>query len=369
MASTTARDGGLRLDWVLIALVLALVGLGLANLRSASLVEGVPRHMTQMLWFLIGAGVAGLIATQDYRHAARWSWLLWGGALFMLMLVPFVGVTLNGSRRWLDFGAFLFQPSEIMKVAIVLVTARWFAENPAPDARGHGLRNLLVPFVMLAVPAVLILSQPDLGTTLVMTFIFLTIVLFEKVRAGTLTLLVAVAIVAAPLAWHFGLADYQRQRVMTFMNPDQDLTGSAWQVNQSRIAIGSGQLLGKGYLQGTQVQGGFVPYHENDFIFAHHGEQFGFLGSVLLLLLYLALSAWGLRIARLARTRFGVLTAVGCSALIFWHVVINIGMVTGVLPVVGLWLPFASYGGSAMLTVMFCVGLLLSISARRHTFT
>ncbi|TVR04648.1 MAG: rod shape-determining protein RodA [Deltaproteobacteria bacterium] len=367
MALVSRHDARLRVDWVLLLLVLLLLTFGMLNLRSAALVEGFPRHLTQLLWVLIGGTLAGLIASQDPRHASRWAFVAWGGALFLLLLVPFLGVTLNGSRRWLDFGAFLFQPSEIMKVALVLATARWLSDHPRPD--GHRLRDLLVPFGLLGLPALLILSQPDLGTTLVMAFIFATMLLFERVRPSTIAILVLVAGLSVPFAWSFGLADYQRQRIATFFSPQEDLTGSAWQVNQSRIAIGSGQLVGKGYLQGTQVQGGFVPYHENDFIFAHHGEQFGFLGSAILLLLYFAVSVWGLRIARLARNRFGVLTAVGCSALIFWHVVVNIGMVTGSLPVVGLWLPFASYGGSAMITVMICIGLLLSISARRHTFS
>lgn len=358
------RRARVHIDWVLPLLVLLLFALGMLNLHSASLVEGVPRHLAQLLWFVIGCGAAGLVAFQDTRTLQRWAWVFYGGALALLLLVPLFGTTINGSRRWLDLGAFLLQPSELMKVALILIISKWLCEHERPE--GFGLRDLAVPFALVLLPAALILTQPDLGTTLVMTMIVFTIMVMERYRRTTMVALVLVAAVSAPVAWNFGLAEYQRERVRTFLDPSRDATGSAWQVNQSKIAIGSGEWFGKGYLQGTQVQGGFVPYHENDFIFAHHGEQFGFAGSLLLLLLYFAICAWGLRIARSARDRFGLLISVGASALIFWHVVVNIGMVTGVLPVVGLWLPLASYGGSAMLTVMLSIGLLLNVSMRRH---
>lgn len=369
LESRTRRS---TMDWGLVVIVLLIASMGLINLRSAAEVEGVARHATQLVWMLLGAGATALIASLDYRHAQRWAYFLFGGAVSLLVLVLFVYATgetggpLNNSRRWIDLGAFHFQPSELMKVGIIVVTARYFADHAQPD--GHGLRTLVPIFGLVAVPVALVILQPDLGTALVIFFIFATITWFEGIRPGALLGLGAAAMTAIPLLWTLVMADYQKARVIAFLNPRENLQGDAWQVSQARIAIGSGGMFGKGYLQGTQVQNGFVPEHENDFIFAHHAEQFGFVGSVVMLLLYFSLMLWALRVARFGRDRFAVLCAVGVAAFFFWHVAINLGMVTGMLPVVGLWLPLASYGGSSTLTVMLAVGLLLSISVRRATF-
>ena len=360
------------MDWVLAFLVLTIAGVGLVNLRSAAEVEGVARHMTQLIWMLLGAGATGLIASFDYRYFQRWAYLLFGGAVSLLVLVLFVyatgesGGALNNSRRWIDLGAFHVQPSELMKVGIIVVTARYFADNAQPG--GHGLGTLVPILGLVAIPIALVMLQPDLGTALVIFFIFATITWFEGIRGSTLVALGAGALTAIPLLWTLVMADYQKARVIAFLNPRDNLQGDAWQVSQARIAIGSGGLFGKGYLQGTQVQNGFVPEHENDFIFTHHAEQFGFVGCMVMLGLYFALMLWALRVARYGRDRFAVLCAVGVAAFFFWHVTVNLGMVTGMLPVVGLWLPLASYGGSSTLTVMLAVGLLMSISIRRATF-
>ncbi|MFT4703552.1 MAG: rod shape determining protein RodA [Bradymonadia bacterium] len=359
-------------DWTLLFLVLALATLGLLNLRSASEVEGVARHATQLVWMLIGGTAAGVIAAIDYRQIQRWAYVIFAGAVCLLCVVLFVyargadGGALNNSRRWIDLGAFYLQPSELMKVTVIVVTARYFSDNADPD--GHTLKSLLVPLTLALIPVVLIIMQPDLGTALVIFFMFATIALFDGIRTGTLIGLGGAGIVTMPMLWMFVMKDYQKSRVIAFLNPGENLQGDAWQVNQALIAIGSGRLWGKGFLHGTQVQNGFVPEHENDFIFAHHGEQFGFAGSALLLVLYFALMLWALRIARHGRDHFAVLCAVGVAAFFFWHVTVNLGMVTGLLPVVGLWLPLASYGGSSTLTVMFAIGLLMSISIRRANF-
>lgn len=364
----SSRPGAsFRMDWMLLLLVVATAGIGLANLYSASLVSDARFHLTQGMWMFLGLAVAAGVAAVDHRLVQRWAWVVHGVAVLLLIAVLLFGDTINGSRRWLSFGALTYQPSELLKVAVVLVTAKWFAETEAPD--GRRLRDLVVPGVLVGVPVLLVMLQPDLGTAVAILLIFGTMVLFERVRAGSLAILAAASAVLLPLFWFFGLRDYQRSRITTFMDPTADLQGSAWQVTQSRIAIGSGGVQGKGWLEGTQVQSGFVPYHENDFIFAHHGEQFGFLGSLLLLGLYFALVLWALRVARHASDRFGVLTAVGVASLLFWHVVINVAMVIGALPVVGLWLPLASAGGSAVLTVMLSLGILMGVSLRRHTFS
>lgn len=354
-------------DIPLIVIVLLLCGAGLVNLNSAAHVDGMAHHLTQSVWMIFGGVIATGLALQDTRLFERTAYVFFGFVCILLVLVPLVGTDNNTTaQRWLDLGFFDLQPSELMKVAVILATARYFHQNERPE--GHGPLDLLRPLGMVAIPFVLILIQPDLGTALTILLIFGTMVIFERIKRSTFVIAGISGVIAVPLMWFFVMKDYQKMRVLSFLNPDENLQGDAWQVSQSKIAIGSGRLFGKGYLQGTQVQNGFVPEHENDFIFAHHGEQFGFIGSAALILLYFILILWCLRVARLGRDRFSVLTAVGIAAFFFWHVLINLGMVSGLLPVVGLWLPLASYGGSAMLTVMILIGVLLSISLRRHVF-
>jgi rod shape determining protein RodA len=316
---------------------------------------------------MIGVAIATFIASQDYRLAERLTWPFYGGVVVLLVLVALFGTEINGSQRWISFGEFSLQPSELAKLAVILITAHYFSRKDYPD--GIGVRDILVPVFFLLIPSALIINQPDLGTTIVLWLIFATMVVFERVRWTLLVTSGLGVCIGLPVLWVFVMKAYQKDRVRAFLNPETELQGDAWQVNQSKIAVGSGRWFGKGWLQGTQVQGGFVPYHENDFIFTHHGEQFGFIGSLLLLVLYAGLIVVPLWIARRARDRFAVLCCVGISALFFWHVVINLGMVTGLLPVVGLWLPFASRGGTAILTLMLCVGILMSISMRRKQNT
>lgn len=361
-----SRNSHRVFDWTLFLLVIAVCAVGLLNLYSASVVADRSYHITQAVRMLVGGGLAALIATRDYRLAARWAYPMLGGVVLLLLAVFPFGTTYNNSTRWLDLGVFMLQPSELMKLVVVIVTARYLHDHD--DPRGHGLGTLLVPTALCLGPVILVVLEPDLGTGLVIVFIFASVCFFDGIRRSMLLALAAIGAVTAPLMWQFGMKDYQRARVLAFLNPAENLQGDAWQVNQAKIAIGSGRLWGKGFLHGTQVQNGFVPEHENDFIFAHHGEQFGFFGSLALLALYFALIVWCLRIARYGRDRFAVLCAVGIAALFFWHVVVNLGMVLGMLPVVGLWLPLASYGGSSVLTVFCSLGLLMSISMRRATF-
>ena len=355
-----------HIDWILLGIVTMLVAIGFINLYSASVADGAQHHVRQLMWIVLGVVTAALIGSQDYRLVARIAYpsLLVGVGL--LILVAVAGTSINGSKRWIAFGDFSVQPSEFLKIAVVLVTAKYFSDHERPE--GRTLRDLVRPAALVMIPSLLIINQPDLGTTLTLWLIFGTMCVFDRIRPSTTVLIIGSLLLALPLMWTFVMKDYQKDRVRAFLDPEAELQGDAWQVRQSRIAIGSGRIVGKGFLQGTQVQGGFVPYHENDFIFAHHGEQFGFLGSVLLLLLYTLLILWPLRIARFARDRFGALLCVGISALFFWHVAVNLAMVMGWLPVVGLWLPFASRGGTAMLTMMICVGILFSVSQRRRQF-
>lgn len=366
LASNAARSRFTGVDWILLVLIAVLLGVGLLNLHSASQVDGRGHATAQMMNVMIGLLPFLALAWLDYRHVERLAYFIFAGSCLLLVATLVVGVELNNSKRWLDLGPLHLQSSELAKLSLIVITARYFHDRE--KAEGLGVLDVLPLLALYAIPSFLVMRQPDLGTTLCILFIAFSIWLVERIRLSTYLTLGGIGVLIAPFFWFFVMHDYQKNRVLSFLNPTEGLQGSAWQVNQSRIAIGSGGFWGKGYLEGTQVQNGFVPEHENDFVFAHHGEQFGFVGSVALIGLYLMLIWWCLRIARHGRDRFAVLCAVGIAAFFFWHVMINLGMVTGVLPVVGLWLPLQSYGGSAMLTVLTTLGLLMSISVRRHVF-
>jgi len=352
-----------RFDWILLLIVMGLACIGLANLYSSSIALGESLYQTQAVWLGLGAIVSTLFAAIDYRFYGRWSYVGYGIVLFLLVLVPFVGSTLNGSTRWIDVGFTLLQPSEFMKPMIVLVAARYFSTQDVKP--GNSLLDLISPFMLVIPPVALVMLQPDLGTALVVLFIFLTVVMFEGVKLRTFIALATATLLSAPLAWSFLFKDYQKERILSFLDLEKDPYGPGWQVRQALIAFGSAGMTGKGFLGGTQVHKGFVPYHESDFAAVNWAEEHGFIGMMLLLGVYIALIAWALRIARNSRDRLGMLMAVGMAGMIFWHVVVNLGMVLGMLPVVGLTLPLVSYGGSSMITTMMAVGVLFSVSMRR----
>lgn len=353
-----------RIDWPLLLIIAGIGALGILNLYSAASASGgFALHIRQAIWFLTGLGLIGGVAMVDYRVIERWAYILYVGAVLLLVAVLVVGTELNGSKRWLNFGFFLMQPSELLKVAVIVITARYFHEKDR--AEPYGLLQLLRPAAIVGAGVFFVLVQPDLGTSLVILAIFGTMVLFEGMRWQAILALVLVGLVSLPFVWTFGMKDYQKGRVISFLNLDDDEYGKSWQVRQSIIAFGSGRAWGKGHVEGTQIQEGFVPEHENDFVAANWAEEHGFVGMLFLLGLYMALLLRALYISASARDRFGAHIGVGVAALIFWHVVVNLGMVTGMLPVVGLTLPLMSYGGSSLLTMMLALGLLLNVSMRR----
>lgn len=355
-----------RFDWVLMGLIVLLASIGLINLYSSSVALGEQLHLAQATWLGLGLGLAAVTALIDYRNYERWAYLLYGGVLLLLVAVLAGGTVINNSRRWLNFGFFLLQPSELMKLTIILVVARFCSDRPSND--GYSLSDLAIPLGLLGLPALLIMMQPDLGTSLVVIFIFFTLIFFLGVKVRSLMVLASITAVAAPLFWFFGLRSYQKARIMSFLDLEKDSYGAGWQVRQALIAFGSGGMTGKGHLAGTQVQMGFVPYHESDFAAVNWAEEHGFLGMVFLMGVYMLLISWAVHIARQSRDRFGMIVAVGVAALVFWHVIINLGMVLGMLPVVGLTLPLVSYGGSSVITIMLSLGLLMNVSIRRHVF-
>lgn len=366
---------GLRdqFDWPLFVTIAAIAVLGIANLYSATSAardDLQNLYIQQIYWLAVGSGVAVLIAAIDYRHFERFAWFGYGIGIVLLLLVFLLAPEIRGSQRWIYLGGFSLQPSELMKVILIVALAKYLHNDPKTE--GRTLQDLVIPGLILAGPLLLILKQPDLGTALLNAFIFASIMMLTNLKKRSLFTLVGTFVVSAVPIWFFGLQEYQRGRFLTFWDlmtsETPDILDDGWQVYQSIVAIGSGGLFGKGFLQGTQNQHRFVPDTHTDFPIAVWAEEQGFLGMMLLLGLYLFLILWALRIAYTAKDRFGAVLAVGVAAFFFWHTVINIGMVCGVLPVVGVTLPLFSYGGSSVLTTMAGIGLLFNVSIRRFSF-
>ena len=356
-----------RFDWTLFSIVLSLAGIGVLSVMSASF-TGTHHALNglvgrQFLWIAIGTVIMLAAMVFDYRAMMTYAYPIYAASLGLLVAVSVIGHSTGGSRRWINLGVFHLEPSELAKLAIVLVMVRYLREEPPKG--GYRLRQMIIPGLMLGVPAALVLKQPDLGTALVLILITVTLVFVSGLNWRTMAILSVAALMAAPVSWHY-LKPYQRQRLVSFIDPKADPLGSGYHIIQSEIAIGAGGTWGKGFLQGTQARLNFLPEETTDFIFAVFAEEFGLVGSILLLALYASLIARGAWIARHARDRFGALLAVGLTGIIFWQVAINIAMTTGMLPVVGIPLPLVSYGGSSVLTMMTAMGLLISINARRR---
>jgi rod shape determining protein RodA len=355
-----------RFPWHVVFLVLAICGLGVWNLASASRSSHVDIWMTQATWMGIGTALALFVVLVDYKLFRQGAWIFYGVVLLLLVAVLVKGRVVMGARRWIHVGPVGFQPSEFAKIAVILVLARWFSRDAESDPRRgpRGLLEIAIPALLVLVPAVLVQREPDLGTALIVVAVGATMILFAGVRWKTLVVLVAAVTVAAGAAWPH-LKPYQRKRVETFLNPEGDVLGAGYHATQSMIAVGSGQGFGKGWGQGTQTLLSFLPEQHTDFIFSVWAEEHGFAGALLLLVLYFALVGSGITIALRARDRFGQFVAVGATALVFWHAFINLGMVTGVMPVVGVTLPLMSYGGTSVLVVFLALALLASVGTRR----
>jgi len=357
----------LHFDWVLLGTICLVAALGILNLYSSTSTweMGTPVYVKQSYWLCIGLVIALAVCTIDYRHLEYLGFIFYAVNLGLLLFVLLFGKTSMGATRWIDLGFFHLQPSEIMKLVIIITLARYFDERG--QVHGHTLGDLKIPFLLLGAPALLIMKQPDLGTAMLVLFIGATMALFAGIRRGTLVLLSIAGGLAAFGGW-FLLRDYQKERIRTFLDPERDPLGSGYHIIQSKIAVGSGGFFGKGFMKGTQSQLSFLPERHTDFAFSVFAEEWGFVGSLLLLLIYLFIVFWGIYIARRAADRFGMFLALGVVAMIFWHIVVNLGMVIGLLPVVGVPLPLFSYGGTSMVTTMIGTGLLLNVSMRRFMF-
>ena len=356
-------------DWGLLALTLCIGTAGLVVLYSAVSAGAVEPDLTlfrkQLIWYGVGFGAMIFCFLFDYKQFERFANFIYLASVGSLMAVLFLGKYVSGSRRWLSMGPFTLQPSEMAKVAVIIVLARYFAKLINTD--GLTLRDLMVPAFLTTVPFALIVRQPDLGTAMVIALIAGAMTLFAKIERRALSWLIATFAMLVPLVWFF-LRGYQKQRILTFLNPDRDPLGAGYHIIQSKIAIGSGMLSGKGFLKGTQNALSFLPEQHTDFIFSVLAEEWGLMGSLSVVILFLIIIAWGLSIAGRCRDPFGTMLSVGVTAMIAWQVLINIGMVMGLMPVVGVTLPFVSYGGSSIITMMIGIGLLMNVSMRRFKF-
>jgi len=353
-------------DWLTLATVMALAFVGLASVYSATHAHQPWIYRKEVYWISMGAVSMLAAVLISYSLLETFGYVFYALANLSLVLVYLIGSSFGGARRWIDLGFFSLQPSEIAKLALIVVLAKYFSSKPMPH-RGIGIKELAVPALFMLLPFLLIVKQPDLGTGIVLWMIFWSMVLLVKLRLRTIIGLVVAGAGAAPVFWSF-LKDYQKARLSSFLNPGADPLGSGYHVLQSKIAIGSGGLLGKGFTEGTQGNLMFLPEHHTDFIFAAIAEEWGLIGSAVVLGLFMVLIINGLNTANNSKDRFGYLLAFGITAMFFWQVVINLGMVSGMLPVVGVPLPFISYGGSFLITSMVSAGLLLNVYMRRFIF-
>ncbi|MFC1858463.1 rod shape-determining protein RodA [Thermodesulfobacteriota bacterium] len=356
-------------DWGLLGLTILIGSLGLLALYSA-VSAGIPTpqkmlYFKQLIWFCTGLAVMVVSFFFDYKALDRWALVIYVITMGLLIWVLFFGKYVSGSRRWVTFGPISMQPSELVKLAVIVVLARYYAKTATTN--GLTLRQLIIPMIYTLIPFFLIVKQPDLGTAILIVAVAASITVFVKIERRSLIYLLSAGTVTVPLVW-FLLKGYQKQRILTFLNPERDPLGAGYHIIQSKIAIGSGMIFGKGFLKGTQNALSFLPEQHTDFIFSVLAEEWGFAGSAFILFLFLLIILWGLNVALICKESFGTILAVGITAMIFWQVFVNVGMVMGLMPVVGVPLPFISYGGSSIITMMICVGILLNISMRRFMF-
>lgn len=352
------------MHWPFMLVVIGLATLGFAMMYSAAGGNWQPWASRQLSRFVIGLALLFIIILLPAKFWMRMGFIAFFGGIIFLLVVDIMGHTGMGAQRWVSIGGITLQPSELMKVAVIMVIASYYhyvkieyAEKPVA---------MLIPFILMAIPAALILRQPNLGTASILLMMGSAMMLVAGASTKKFILLGAMLLAFLPMVWTH-MHDYQKRRVMTFINPEADPLGAGYNILQSKIAIGSGGFLGKGYMNGSQSQLNFLPEKQTDFVFTMIAEEFGFIGSFLVLVCYGALLTWGCRISMSCKSRYCAVTAYGVTALLFIHIFINVGMVMGLLPVVGVPLPLLSYGGSNMLATMMAFGFLMNAHVNRNT--
>jgi rod shape determining protein RodA len=352
----------LNLNWGLLLLVCMLAGIGAAMLYSAADGSMDPWASRHLMRFAAGLLLMFAAALVDIRLWLRYAYLLYFGAFSLLVAVEVAGEIGMGAQRWIDLGVFQLQPSELMKIGLVLALARYFHQISADDV--GRIRYVILPTMLVLAPAGLVLKQPDLGTAGMLLLTAGAMFFTAGVRIWKFALVGVAALAALPVVWT-SLHGYQKQRILTFLDPSSDPLGAGYHITQSQIALGSGGIFGKGFMLGTQSQLNFLPEKQTDFIFTMLGEELGLMGGLAVLGLYTLVLLYGYLIAFNSTSHFGRMLAIGVSVNLFLYVFINIAMVMGMIPVVGVPLPLISYGGTAMLTVLLSIGLLINVYVHR----
>jgi len=352
-----------QINWSFVLLICVTASVGFVMLYSAASGSFDPWASRQMMRFAVGILLMLIVAVTDIHVWLRYAYLIYILSLLLLLAVEFSGSIGMGARRWIDLGMFTIQPSEITKMSLILILSRYFYASRLEDVAR--VSHILVPIIFITLPAFLILRQPDLGTAVLLVLSGITILFVVGFRMWMFVFGIITSIAAIIPLWQFVLRDYQKARLLTFLDPEKDPLGTGYHILQSKIALGSGGLFGKGFLGGSQSHLNFLPEKQTDFIFTMLAEEFGLAGGVALIALYTLLLIYAFVISLRCRSQFGRLIGIGVSTSFFLNVFVNIAMVMGVVPVVGMPLPLISYGGTAMLTLMFGFGLLLCVYIHR----
>ena len=353
-------------DWTILILTLIISSVGIVFIYSA--MHGVASdslkklYIKQIIWVSYGLACLLIVLLFDYRHLAKFSYLIYFFLLILLAFVLLFGKKVSGAQRWLTIGNFTFQVSEMAKIILIITLAKYFEGGKLIG--DYKLKNFIIPGILTTIPFILIVKQPDLGTSMVLLFILFVMILIVETHPKTLLLIIGTSILILPLSWFF-LKDYQKERLLTLIDPNIDPLGSGYHILQSRIAIGSGGFWGKGLMAGTQSRLHFLPEQHTDFIFSVLAEEMGFVGSCVLLILYLLFFIRALDLISKVKDRFGMLLGLGIISTLFFYVVFNLGMTIGLFPVVGIPLPLVSYGGSSIVSTYIAIGIILNIGMRR----
>ena len=355
-------------DKALVIVMFVIFAIGLLAIHSSAMARGLPFNESfvarQAMWMAAGLILLFIVIRVSYQRFIDISYLLYGINVLLLLLVLVLGHARLGAQRWFAIGSFTFQPSEFIKLSLILVLANYIGSR---RGRMGSLGSLVVPCILMGIPFVFVLLQPDLGTALLLLPIFFAMLLVGGARPRYLVTMIGIGLAGLPFFWHF-LRDYQKTRLLVFLNPNVDPLGAGYTIIQSKIAVGSGGLFGKGYQAGTQNQLNFLPERHTDFIFSVIGEEWGFAGAIIIVFLFFSIVKKSYTIASLTTDMYGKAIACGIGTMLAMQVVINIGMTIGMMPVVGVPLPLVSYGGSSLLATLIAIGLLLNVGMRRSTF-
>lgn len=351
-------------DWFLLAMTLFISIIGLVNLYSASYQIDLIGFKKQIAWVILGAVCMISLSFLDYKTVERYTRYIYIVSILLLLLVLIFGKEVSGSKSWISLGSHIsIQPSEFVKIPVILAIAKFYHDDF--EVGSYGFVDLIKPILLVSIPLALVMLQPDLGTAATIVLISGTMMFFMRIKIKSLSLLLILTLGLSYPTWHFFLKDYQRERILTFLNPYRDPLGAGYNTIQSQIAVGSGKIEGKGFKKGSQTQLRFIPEQRTDFIFSVIAEEWGFLGGAFTLLLYFTIILWTLDTASRAKDKFSMLLSLGVASMFFWHTLINVGMVIGILPVMGVPFLLFSYGGSSTITAMLGIGLVLGIRIRK----